>query len=209
VTLAETFPLASEIATMTSYSGLVAPTFPATPGDGGIADVVVSAGGGAVGRHLIEAAVEAKSLSSLAAARWLMVTGLNASASEYEALTERAQQSEIAVVRFVSDLPRVLTGARLSISQSGYNTVADILVARCRAVFVPFAAGGETEQTRRAELLERRGLGVAVSEAELDPARLAAAIDRAVALPLATLELDIGGAVNTAAILRRLLSQKA
>ena len=40
--------------------------------------------------------------------------------------------------------------AGLSISQSGYNTVCDVLQAGCRAIYVPFAAGGETEQTVRA-----------------------------------------------------------
>ncbi len=47
--------------------------------------------------------------------------------------------------------------ADVSVSQAGYNTVADMLVARCRAVLIPYAQDGETEQSDRAGLLEARG----------------------------------------------------
>jgi predicted glycosyltransferase len=209
VVLGETFPLAGEIAAVTSYSGMVAPPAPhpsrAAAGRGSVPEVVVSAGGGAVGRALIRTAMAAKSLSRLASARWLAVTGPNVADRELEALRQAGSLADVAVERFVPDLVRVLADARLSISQAGYNTVADILVARCRAVLVPFAAGGETEQTRRARLLEQRGLCVAVAEAALSAQSLADAVDRAMVLPPPGLEVDLGGAARTAAILRELL----
>jgi predicted glycosyltransferase len=158
-----------------------------------------------VGRELIRTAIAAKPLSRLASARWLAVTGPNIAAGELDELRRAGSRSDVAVERFVPDLARVLANARLSISQAGYNTVADILVARCRAVLVPFAAGGETEQTRRAELLEKRGLGVAVAEADLSAERLAEAVDRAMALPPPGLEVNLGGAARTATILKELL----
>jgi predicted glycosyltransferase len=209
VALGETFPLAGEIAAMTSYTGMVAPPAPparlAAAGTVSAPEVVVSAGGGAVGRELIRAAMAAKPLSRLSSARWLVVTGPNIADRELEALGHAGSLVDVAVERFVPDLARVLADAHLSISQAGYNTVADILVARCRAVLVPFAAGGETEQTRRATLLEQRGLCVVVPEAALSARSLADAADRAMALPPPGLEVDLGGAAGTAAILRELL----
>jgi predicted glycosyltransferase len=98
----------------------------------------------------------------------------------------------------------MLARCAVSVSQAGYNTVVELLAAGARAVLVPFAAAGETEQTRRAELLAGRGLAQVVVEPELTPARLAEAIDRALAAPPpARGALDLGGAAAAAeAILR-------
>jgi len=49
--------------------------------------------------------------------------------------------------------------------------VAEVLQARVRAVLVPFAAGGESEQTLRAQLLAERGICAMVEEAKLSPQR--------------------------------------
>jgi predicted glycosyltransferase len=112
----------------------------------------------------------------------------------------------VTVERFVPDLAAVLAGAKLSISQAGYNTVADILVARCKAVFVPFAQGGETEQSRRAALLEELGFGSSLIEDDLSIGTLAAAVDRALASPQPKVSLKLDGAARTAEILTGLLS---
>ena len=83
----------------------------------------------------------------------------------------------------MSDLPARLARAKISVSQAGYNTVADLVTAGCRAVLVPFASGGETEQTRRASLFAARGWAVSLDEESIDPESLASAIDRALTLP--------------------------
>jgi predicted glycosyltransferase len=114
----------------------------------------------------------------------------------------QAEKSSVAieVMRSVPDLPARLANARLSISQAGYNTVADILTAGCAAVLVPFAAGGETEQTARAGLLAASRRAVMAAEADLTPELLAAAADEALALPRARPQM-LGGGARTAAIL--------
>ncbi|MGE4247375.1 MAG: glycosyltransferase, partial [Parvibaculaceae bacterium] len=56
---------------------------------------------------------------------------------------------------------------------------ADILQAGCPAVLVPFATGGETEQTDRARALEARGVACVLQEDDLGGAALALMIDRA------------------------------
>ncbi|MCL4764830.1 MAG: glycosyl transferase [Hyphomicrobiaceae bacterium] len=209
VTLGATFPLADEIASMISYSGIVAPHPPETGRrSAAAADVVVSAGGGAVGSKLLAAAVAAKPATSLASARWLVLAGPNADAADLDRLRADGESKGVAVERFVPDLAAALAGARLSISQAGYNTVADVLVARCRAVLVPFADGGETEQSRRAALIEERGLGIALAEQDLSVEVLAAAIGRALALPQPAVSLDLDGAARTAAILSSALERR-
>jgi predicted glycosyltransferase len=205
--LATTFPLAHRIADMTAYSGLVGPE-PGLANKRGSnsADVIVSAGGGAVGRRLLETAIETKPHSALADARWLVVTGPNASEADCARLARGAGRG-VVIERFVPDLAGLLRSATLSISQGGYNTAADILATGCRAVLVPFAAGGQTEQARRAALLETRGFAVVLAEAAFSPETLARAIDRALALP-PPVPLNFDGAARTAAILQDLLARR-
>ncbi len=200
--LDETFPLARLFAEKIVYTGIVAPEATSAPADGETHDVIVSAGGGAVGAALLEAALRARPLSPLAEARWLVVAGPHLDPAAQSALHALARDG-VTLARFVPDLPARLSRAKLSISQAGYNTVADLLVAGCRAVLVPFAAGGETEQPLRARLMEARGLAVTVSETDLNPQTLAAAITRALALPPPATRLALDGAENTAQLLRQ------
>ena len=107
-------------------------------------------------------------------------------------------------------MPELFTGAALSISQAGYNTVADILCARCASVLVPFSIGGETEQTVRAKLLAEKGIAAWVSEDDLSPATLANAIDDAMKLKACdeTQIPDVNGAPRSAEILKQLLEKR-
>ena len=57
----------------------------------------------------------------------------------------------------MTDLSAEMAASRLSISQCGYNTALDIVRAGVPALVVPFADGGETEQTDRARRLEALG----------------------------------------------------
>lgn len=207
-TLSMTFSAAAEIADITAYSGIVAPepSLPAMSAEARQA-VIVSAGGGAVGRNVLRAALLAKPATVYARAPWLAVTGPNmppADAAEIDAI---ARSNGVELVRFVSDLPQRLAEAALSISQAGYNTVADILVAGCRAVLVPFAADGETEQTRRTAALEDLGLAVGIGEHALTPQSMAAAITRAATLVPAPHAIALDGARKTAIILEQLLAR--
>lgn len=154
VRLEDTFPLTSEIADRLVYTGLVAP--PPAPEPTETFDIIASAGGGAVGAALIGAAKEAAALlpDDL---RWLLVAGPNLPEADFAALSEDAAPN-VTLVRFRKDFPSLLRGARVSISQAGYNTVGDLLRTECRAILIPFVAGGETEQTVRAERLQALGL---------------------------------------------------
>jgi len=201
--LEDSFPPAGEIADLVRYTGYIhtGADTPAPPAGHGENEVIVSCGGGAVGTALLETALVARALSRAAGdLRWRVLVGTDLDDRVLTDLQTRAGDG-IVVERARRDFPGLLTRARLSVSQSGYNTVVDVLSAGCAAVFVPFARGSETEQTQRAEALEARGLAAVVPEAGLTPERLAAGIDRAMALPRTTLTLDRDGAAASAEFL--------
>lgn len=204
VRLEETFPLAEQISQRIVYTGLVAPAKPQPPQER--FDVVVSAGGGAVGGALLNAALAAAPhIPELKS--WCLITGPNMPQTDFDAISAQAGET-ISVFRFRKDFASLLSGAKLSISQAGYNTVCDILQAKCRSLLIPFAAGGETEQGARASRLEKLGLAHVLEENAISPQTMAEAIRAALALPEpGEVALDLDGANGTARVLRRLYAE--
>lgn len=175
----ESFPAAADIADKIFYTGYVAdpPGRPEGPGAPGWNEVVVSAGGGAVGETLLRTALEARPLSQAGSKRkWRLLAGGNMPAELVAALAATAPDG-IIVERARPDFADLLANCAASISQGGYNTVIAIVQARARAVIVPFARGGQTEQSMRTARFEALGLVRCVDERYLTPARLAAAVD--------------------------------
>lgn len=204
--LSASFPAADEIADRIAYTGYVvegaaALPDPTAPGTG---EVLVSAGGGAVGGALLRSSLAARPMTRLADRPWRIVTGHNLPDAEFAAIA-RAAGPGVAVERYRPDLAALFARCAVSVSQGGYNTMMELIAARARAVIVPFAAPGETEQLQRARLFAVRGLVTLAEGGEADPARLAAAIDRAVLgdRPPAT-ALDLDGAVATARLIREM-----
>jgi predicted glycosyltransferase len=192
--LEDSFSLAARIADKIVYTGLVAPPGVLSAKDG--FDVVVSCGGGAAAGHLLAAAIEAASRLQSRLPRWCIIAGPN----QRQAPT--GLPSNVELFAFRDDFPALLAKARLSISQAGYNTVCDILVAGCLSVLVPFAGSGETEQTLRAGRLAKLGLAETIPEPDLSAGALMGAIDRALASPSALHFLNLDGAHGTARILQ-------
>lgn len=204
--LGDSFALADQIADRVSYTGLVCPPPPPPPQEH--FDVLVSAGGGAAGKDIITAAVGAARLMP-DLAKWCIITGPNLPQADFDALS-RDLSANVTLARFRPDLASLMRGARLSVSQAGYNTVADILMAGCHALLVPFAVAGETEQTDRALRLEALGRSATLTEADLTPQTMAAAIRREIARPLpdAALRIALDGAAQSARILADLAAAR-
>ncbi|HUE45190.1 MAG TPA: glycosyltransferase [Aestuariivirgaceae bacterium] len=200
------FPLAHDIAPLIRYTGIVSGPMGALQGEA--FDVVVSAGGGAAGTRVMRAALGALPRSRLKDARWIFVTGPNLPPDVAGELAAGLPNNAV-VTSHRGDFRALLADAKLSISQAGYNTAADVLVAGCRSIMVPFAEDGETEQARRAGALAGRGLVHVVEERELSPDSLTEAIDRAMegACP-ARSGLRLDGAENTPALLLEALRAK-
>jgi predicted glycosyltransferase len=207
IRLEQTFPLAGRIATKVEYTGYVVDT-PAGPGDGdaGRDEVLVSAGGGAVGEALLEAAIRARHLTSLKDRIWRVLAGSNLNDEAYARLGRLAAASGGGIVleRSRADFTALLANCELSVSQAGYNTVMETLAAGARAVVVPFAGAAETEQTQRARCFEARGLLEMLEERALTPQTLAAAIERATAKPRpGPGRIALDGAARSAALIAK------
>ncbi len=201
-TLPDSFPAATAFKDRIRYTGMVGPDpshEASLPADESF-DVVVSVGGGAVGAHLLQTAIAARPMTSLRQARWLALTGPNLRPDE-----TWPDDDGLVVRTFAADLPARLARARVSVSQAGYNTVADLVAARCRPVLVPIARAGETEQTRRAALFHDRGWAIMLAEADLAPKSLASAIEQALHLPDHGADITLGGAERSRVILEQQL----
>jgi len=205
-----TFAGASRIGSRIEYTGYVVDD--AQPADvgPGRAEVIVSAGGGAVGAVLLEAAMRAKPLTVLRDRTWRVLAGNNLPEMEFRALARlAADEAGIELERSRRDFTTLLANCALSVSQAGYNTLIEIIRAGARAVVVPFAGGHETEQSLRAHCLAERGLVEVVEESALAPQLLAAAIDLAARKPRPSpgaIRLD--GAQRSAALIAQLAMEK-
>jgi predicted glycosyltransferase len=206
------FPSVTQIADRLTYTGYV------TQPDQGRADaglptgeVLVSVGGGAAGHKLLAAALAARRQGCLAARGWRVLAGASLSDDAVAALRREAPDgvapASVVIERFRTDFPALLRRCHVSVSQAGYNTVLDIIAAKARAVLVPFAAERETEQLIRAERLAARGAAMLVREAELTPATLAAAIERAASRDPVPIALDTGGARRSAELIAGLIAK--
>lgn len=212
ISLERTFPRLKDLTCRIAYTGYVAPEPLAEPpgacGPG--REVLVSAGGGAVGLPLLNTAIRARPLTRLADQPWRILVGPSLSERDLRSLAENAPDGVI-VERPRRDFRSLLGRARLSISQGGYNTLIEVLQAGVPAVVVPFAEAGENEQTERAMALAERGL-VTLTEAHgLTPVRLAQAVDRASPAGAPgdskARDLDTAGAERSAEIMARLIQE--
>ncbi|MEQ9607083.1 MAG: glycosyltransferase, partial [Kiloniellaceae bacterium] len=182
--LEDSFPESEAVAERLHYTGYVTEADEAvaaarqsrdTTGKG---EVIVSAGGGAVGTLLLRTALAARPLSPLATVPWRLLVGPNLPETDFRDIAGSAPAG-VTVERARPDFVALLSRARLSISQGGYNTLMEVLATGVPGVVVPFAGGSETEQTQRARVLAACGLITLVDEETLNPESLAAGIAKA------------------------------
>jgi predicted glycosyltransferase len=193
-----TFAAADAIAGQLRYTGYVVGESPTiVDSRRGNGEILVSAGGGAVGAPLLQAAIAARPLTDVADQPWRLIAGPNLPEADFRALAATAGP-DVGLERFRADFQTLLRNCRLSVSQAGYNTVMELLAAGTRAVVVPFAEGGETEQPVRARLLADRGFLTVVDPETLTPASLAAGIDAADRGARPAVSFDLSGADGTA-----------
>ena len=208
IRLDSTFPLTDRIADKLSYTGFVVPPTKAAAGATAF-DVLVSAGGGAFGGELMACAMAAAKQDG--GHNWCLSTGPNLASDQYEKLTKDLP-SHITVTRYLPNLAEQMKRAGVSISQCGYNTAMDALAAHrdsnCRAVFVPYDTEGQSEQLRRAQLLEEAGYAVCLPQSKLTSQGLLQACEKARSLKQVQHEVDFDGVKNSAKMLRSFLDAK-
>ncbi|APX10331.1 glycosyltransferase family protein [Tateyamaria omphalii] len=149
VALQESWPVSAALQDKLHYTGFVAPSAPTEVADTA-GDIIVSAGGGAVGDTLFSAALA--SARRAPARSWHLLVGGNA--ARRSALSQAAP-ANVTIEGPRPDFRELLMGADISVSMCGYNTALDVLQTGVRAVLVPFDDGGEVEQTLRARALSK------------------------------------------------------
>jgi predicted glycosyltransferase len=172
--------------------------------------VVVSVGGGLYGGALLRSAIEAHRLGLAGAGIDLrLIAGPFLPEREWRALRDAVRgRRGLELRRSTPDLVAELHSAAGSVSQCGYNTVLDVLRARVPALVVPFAAGREDEQTRRAVRLACLDAVRFLEAGRADGATLAAEIRSLVDFRPTPLSLDIDGARVTAQIVADALARR-
>lgn len=201
IAIEDTLQGASQILHLFKYTGLVTPEPPDLAVSPSFSpDVLISAGGGAVGLGLMKLAVKSMGHSERFPGNWLVVTGPDLPQEEYDKLLNQAPNG-MQIIRFLPDLARVMAVAKVSVSRAGYNTVGDVMRSGSHSVLVPFVGGGESEQLRRAQIMDERGVATMLEEQHLTPQRLGKGIDVAADIPVAAIDLDLDGANNAAEML--------
>jgi predicted glycosyltransferase len=206
VKLEETFLLRAEIDIPLFYTGYIAKKPPANARRQirsrlKMMDkdpmIVASAGGGSVGKPLLESAINAfKKFSGDSSARLMVYTGPYMAEKDFAYLKSLADQ-RITVEKFASDFLAFMAAADLSISMGGYNTTMDILTCGVPALVWPF--GNNREQRLRAQRLAERGALKILNDEHLKPDCLADILAQTLSEPHpGKLDIDLDGAAHTA-----------
>lgn len=189
------WPVSSALSQKLLYTGFVAPPAPAPhPARAGQGEVLVSAGGGNVGDTLFAAAKTAASQDPDRI--WRLLVGGSDADKRITQLSEEKSQNTI-IERARPDYRQMLNHAAASVSMCGYNTALDVLQTHVPAVFVPFDAGGEVEQTLRAKALAAHDGIAIVADAALSADSLCTAVQQVLSAPRRTTVLEFKGAAAT------------
>lgn len=208
VPLEASWPVTPPIAALLHYTGFIAPAPPVPDSSArdGVGEIIVTAGGGPVGRRLFETAISA---ARLGGQRWRLLVGGSDAAQVCTRLNAMADGAAVVAEPVRADYRQMLTHCAAAVGQCGYNTAIDWLQIGVPGVFVPFAEAGEVEQTlRAASLHERYGYGV-IAEDELTPDALASATQAALARGRLDPDLGFDGAEQTSRIVLDMLAARA
>ncbi|HQT73990.1 MAG TPA: glycosyltransferase [Acidiphilium sp.] len=164
--------------------------------------VLVTAGGGGDGFALMEAYLRALPQGLPASFHSVIVTGpLMQPAQRASLAAAAAGRDDVELVDYITDPLPSLRAADLVIAMAGYNTSAELIAARKRAILVPRPAP-RAEQRMRARLLAGLGLVRAIEQGPDLAADLAREIPEALAAPEPRPEtwaqLDLNGAERVA-----------
>lgn len=205
--LEQSWPVTPALAAKLRYTGYVAPPAPVPHPQGlGAGEVLVSAGGGAVGGPLFRAALEAARLRP--ALRWRLLVGGGDPALLTELQAAAPENATVEPAR--PEFRQMLPHAAVSVSMCGYNTAMDLLQAAPPAVLIPFDAGKEVEQSLRAESLAKLPAVEVLRSADLTAHTLAGALDRALAAgPRRDSGLKFDGAARSVAIATQMAKARA
>jgi predicted glycosyltransferase len=170
--------------------------------------VFVSAGGGYDGYPLMRTYLQAlRLLENGTDFLTLMAVGVNLPPEMIQALEDEAQGLPIQIHTHVDDSLSHIAAADLVVCMAGYNTLAEVLYLKKKALVVP-RAGPSAEQRMRAGLFANRGLVEILDPRDLSPAALAQRLTAALQrndLPAQDGAVEMDGAGQAAGWLLELL----
>jgi predicted glycosyltransferase len=138
--------------------------------------VLVSVGGGADAVQLLEHSINAwrqiKQRGGLPEYQLVLCAGLNQDVAVLQTLVQ--DEDSVLLLSFTPDFLQWLGAAALSISCAGYNTCANLLRTRCRALLVPNPH--MSDQAARAAILGKLGAAHTLITEHLTSEKLAEAI---------------------------------
>ncbi|CAD5373923.1 Putative glycosyl transferase [Rubrivivax sp. A210] len=202
--LEDSFKPSRPLRTPVYYTGYVVPARASVAPPPRGEHLLVSAGGGIVGDALFRTVLEARAL--LASPPPLrLIAGPFLPEPQWRALQDLVQgQAGIELLRQVPDMVAEMRRARASISQCGYNTALDIIVAQVPALVVPYATVTENEQSERATRLAELGALQQLDPGLLTPPQLAAAMQALLQFSPRAAALALDGAGESARLIHGL-----
>ena len=172
--------------------------------------LLVSAGGGIAGKALFRSALQAFALLRERRRRPLalrLIAGPFLPEAAWLDLQQAARGvAGVELLRQVPDMVAEMRRARASLSQCGYNTALDIVVAGVPALVLPYATVTENEQASRAQRLAALG-AMRCADAAIDARALARELDALRSFAPRAAALDLDGAQRSAQCLQELAAR--
>lgn len=164
--------------------------------------VLVTAGGGGDGFFLMDAYLRGLPRATSTNLYSVIVTGPLMQPDESLALRSMAEgRDDVELIDYTTDLVPSLRAADLAVAMAGYNTSAEIIAERKRAILVPRLAP-RAEQRMRAGLLAKLGIVRTIEPGADFVEQLAAAVPAVLAAPPPPPstwgQLDLNGAERVA-----------
>lgn len=200
----ETFSLAPAIEDRLCYTGYLRPPAPLFR-PARKQQILVSQGGGYIGRELLEGAIGAAAL--MPDYTFVLATGSRTTPAEIEQLQKTVRSGNVKIMPFLPDFQRHLMESAVSISMGGDNTLLDVITARTPALAYPYQ--GDSEQKFRIKKFAEKGLLHALEGGDLVAARLKAKIEHALSTPCLTRDIAVNGAFVTSETIRAVLANTA
>lgn len=199
----ETFSLTKAIVNRLFYAGYVSPPEP-TQWPVRQSKIMVSQGGGEIGKMLLKAAIQTAPL--LPEYHFLVVASSRVSTSEISELRSLVQSANVEVVNFLNNFQEHLLTASLSLSLGGDNTMMDVISTRTPALAFPYP--GNTEQALRIEKLAAKGFVFPLTQQDLSPHRLNAIIRETLYKSYPQETIAINGAIEISSKIKNILDNQ-
>lgn len=191
VSFDETFSLAPALGDRLFYGGYVSQPSPKN-WPKRLNQILVSQGGGNVGRQLLITAIQAAAL--LPEYEFIIATGSTASIQDISSLQTLIQSQNVTIVPFLSDFRQQLLTSALSINMGGDNTLLDVIATKTPSLAFPYP--GNSEQSLRINKLAGQGWVTPLNESDLNPQTLKNQIIAALSKPYPKNTINLNGAAN-------------